>query len=266
MCTSPQREGSQFPALPESHHFLLWRPETWRTRAQSAGTGPHWPPRRIAAAAYTCAGQQGSHHRRIFELGGTMFHGRPPRPPPNYNKILNYIFVSQHPNHQYIASLLLITMILLLYNMCIWDLLVCSNFTLNLNCFFPRYSPQYPALGVFHLTGGNGGHQVDEAASGVADRVNVVRPSCLQDSPGAQVSAGWNLPWILKDHPRSFCFVPLFLVFPLSFPFLRVLLRISLVWQCKTRLRRRLNPFFNTKETHWSLTTRGQKLIWKFLY
>lgn len=60
--------------------------------------------------------------------------------------------------------------------------------------FFSHYSPQYPTLGVFHLTGGNGGHQVDEAASGVADRVNVVRPSCLQDSPGAQVSAGWNLP------------------------------------------------------------------------
>lgn len=57
MCTSPQRGGSQFPALPESHRLLLWMPETWRTRAQSAGTGPHWPPHRIAAVENTWAEQ-----------------------------------------------------------------------------------------------------------------------------------------------------------------------------------------------------------------
>lgn len=57
---------------------------------------------------------------------------------------------------------------------------------------FTLYSPQYPALCVFHLAGSNGGSKVDEVASGVAVRVNAFRPSCLQDSPGAQVSVGWN--------------------------------------------------------------------------
>lgn len=66
-------------------------------------------------------------------------------------------------------------------------------FVINLNPGFTFYSRQYPALCVLHLAGTDGGRQVDEAASGIAERVTVVRPSWFQDSHGAEESVEWNL-------------------------------------------------------------------------